>query len=72
MKKTVLPFLIFSFVFILIFAILSMGLKLSADPAEYIIQSVRHLFWEKSAVSFAAGLIAGVVTVIIPKRKDRM
>lgn len=69
MKKIALPLLIFIIVFFIIFAVLSLGLKLSTDPADYIIQSVRHMFWQKSAFSFAAGSVAGIVTFVINKRK---
>ncbi len=69
MKKAVLTFGAFAVVFVFTFAFLSMGLKLSTNPADYVIQSVRHMFWQKSAFSFAAGLVAGIVTFVINKRK---
>ncbi|MBR5562223.1 MAG: hypothetical protein IKW12_03645 [Clostridia bacterium] len=69
MKKIALPLLIFIIVFVLTFAVLSLGLKLSTNPADYVIQSVRHMFWQKSIISFAAGSVAGIVAFMINKRR---
>ena len=69
MKKIALPLFIFIIVFILTFAVLSPGLKLSTDPADYVIQSVRHMFWQKSIISFAAGSVAGIAAFVINKRR---
>lgn len=69
MKKFIV-FLVFVTVFIATFAIFSMGLKLSTEPMEYFIQSIRHMFWQKIIISFAAGSIAGGISKSIIKKKQ--
>lgn len=58
----------FASVFIVTFAIFSMGLKLSAEPMEYFIQSIRHMFWTKIIISFVTGSVAGGITAMIIKK----
>ncbi len=69
MKKAVLIFGAFAVVFVFTFAVLSLGLKLSTNPADYVIQSVRHMFWQKSIVSFVTGSVAGIIAFMINKKR---
>ena len=69
MKKFIV-FLVFVTVFISTFAIFSMGLKLSAEPIEYFIQSIRHMFLQKIIISFTTGSIAGGISTLIIKKKQ--
>lgn len=64
MKKAALASGVFAVVFVFTFALLSSGLKLSADPVVYFIEGIKHMFLLKSIVSLAAGLVAGVVAFI--------
>lgn len=69
MKKIII-FFVFVTVFIVTFAIFSMGLKLSAEPMEYFIQSIRHMFWQKIIISFVTGSVAGGITTLIIKKRQ--
>lgn len=71
MRKIIFSFLISVTVFIATFIIFSLGLKLSADPTIYIIQSIKHMFWQKSFVSLAAGLISGVLCLLYYKTTNK-
>lgn len=67
--KKIVAFFVLAAAFIATFAILSMGLKLSAEPMEYFIQSIRHMFWQKIIISSLAGFFAGGIAALIIKRK---
>lgn len=68
--KKIIVFFVFVTVFIVTFAIFSMGLKLSAEPMEYFIQSIKHMFWQKIIISFVTGSFAGGISTLIIKKKQ--
>lgn len=74
MKKTFLSLSIFAVAFVFTYIILSFGswgLKLSAEPTVYFIESIKHMFLFKSIISCAAGTIASIVFAFIGKKESK-
>lgn len=73
MRKIILTLSIFAvtFAFTLIILSFSFGLKLSAEPIIYFLESLKHMFLFKSVISCAAGLVACFIFVLIGEREEK-
>ena len=73
MKKTLWSGILFLLAFALVYLALcylvpGLRIKLSAPPAEYFRESIRHMVWFKGAIALVAGLAAAGLPWLLKKR----
>jgi hypothetical protein len=51
------------------YCIPGMRIKLAAGPAEYFIESIKHMVLFKSLISLVVGAILGVLPILVRKKE---
>ena len=74
MKRSMVALTVFVVAFIttyllICFAVPGMRIKLDATPVAYFFASVTHMVFFKALISLVIGLIAGLIPLIIMKKK---
>ena len=75
MKKNTVPIVLFIVMFIAVYLAISftvpgMRIKLDAEPMEYFIESIKHMTFFKSAVSFVVALFVLILSKVLSKKQQ--
>ena len=74
MKRSIVAIAVFfvAFIttyFVICFAVPGMRIKLDAAPVAYFFASITHMVFFKALISFVIALIAGLIPIIIMRKK---